>query len=51
MTPTFFFLIFEVYVYLFSYSIFFPDTFGGRCGRDHMVVGFTTNCAVSAYHH
>jgi hypothetical protein len=20
-------------------------------GRDHMVVGFTTTCAISAYHH
>ena len=24
---------------------------GGRHGRDRMVVGFTTNCAISAYHH
>ena len=24
---------------------------GGRRGRDRMVVGFTTTCAVSAYHH
>ena len=24
---------------------------GGRCGRDHMVVGFTTTYAISAYHH
>jgi len=22
----------------------------GRRGRDHMVVGFTTTCAISAYH-
>ena len=22
-----------------------------RHGRDHMVVGFTTTCAISAYHH
>jgi len=22
----------------------------GRCGRDRMVVGFTTTCAISAYH-
>ena len=21
------------------------------CGRDHMVVGFTTTCVISAYHH
>jgi len=24
---------------------------GGRCGRDRMVVGFTTTCTISAYHH
>jgi hypothetical protein len=24
---------------------------GGRHGRDHMVVGFTTDCAMSAYYH
>jgi hypothetical protein len=23
----------------------------GRHGRDHIVVGFTTTCAISAYHH
>ena len=23
----------------------------GRRGGDHMVVGFTTTCAISAYHH
>jgi len=23
----------------------------GRCGRDHMVVGFTTTCEISAYDH
>jgi len=23
----------------------------GRRGHDHMVVGFTTSCAISAYHH
>jgi hypothetical protein len=23
----------------------------GRRGRDRMVVGFTTTCAISAYHH
>jgi hypothetical protein len=27
----------------------FPQ--GGRRGRDRMVVGFTTTCAISAYHH
>jgi hypothetical protein len=25
--------------------------FGGRFGRDRMVVGFTTTCAISAYYH
>jgi hypothetical protein len=24
---------------------------GGRRGRDHMVFGFTTTYAISAYHH
>jgi len=24
---------------------------GGRCGHDRKVVGFTTTCAISAYHH
>jgi len=28
-----------------------PVASGGRCGRDRMVVGFTTTCAISAYHH
>ena len=23
----------------------------GHCGHDHMVVGFTTTYAISAYHH
>jgi hypothetical protein len=26
-------------------------TFGGRHGRNRMVVRFTTTCAISAYHH
>jgi len=26
-------------------------TYRGRRGRDRMIVGFTTTCAVSAYHH
>jgi hypothetical protein len=30
--------------------IFYPS-WGGRRGRDRMVVGFTTTCAISAYHH
>ena len=24
---------------------------GGRRGRDRMVIGFTTTCAISAHHH
>jgi len=23
----------------------------GRCGRDRILVGFTTTCAISPYHH
>jgi len=28
-----------------------PFLYRGRRGRDCMVVGFTTTCAISAYHH
>jgi len=28
-----------------------PIGLWGRHGRDHMVVEFTTTCAISAYHH
>jgi hypothetical protein len=31
--------------------IFNHIKFGGRPGRDHMVVGFITTYAISAYHH
>ena len=27
------------------------ENVSGRHGRDHMVVGFTTTCVISAYHH
>ena len=30
-----------------SYIVFF---YGGRRSRDRMIVGFTTTCAISAYH-
>jgi len=30
---------------------FIKDGSEGCCGRDRMVVGFTTTCAISAYHH
>jgi hypothetical protein len=29
----------------------YPDELGGCRGRECMVVGFTTTCAMSAYHH
>jgi hypothetical protein len=29
----------------------FINVHRGRRGRDRMVVGFTTTCAISAYHH
>ena len=28
-----------------------PTEKRGHCGRDHIVVGFTTTYAISAYHH
>jgi len=38
-------------MFLSTQCIFNLVSGGGRCGRDHMVVGFTTTCAISAYHH
>jgi hypothetical protein len=39
---------------LFYFNCKFSQTrkglIGGRRGRDRMVVGFTTTCAISAYH-
>jgi hypothetical protein len=28
-----------------------PRSYKGHRGRDRMVVGFTTTCVISAYHH
>jgi hypothetical protein len=36
-------------VYFIENNIMVTD--GGRRSRDRMVVGFTTTCAISAYHH
>jgi len=36
-------------VYVFFYD--FCNIIGGRHGRDCIVVGFTTICAISAYYH
>ena len=43
-------------LFLFSFSFYIlcfytRSSFGGRCGRDRMVVTFTTTYAISAYHH
>jgi hypothetical protein len=35
----------------FPFSQYFQTLFRGRCGHDHMVVGFATTYAISAYHH
>ena len=57
----FFIFVFFLIMYLFC----IPDEFinlrvkrtllsvflGDRRGHDHMVVGFTTTCAIRAYHH
>jgi hypothetical protein len=34
-----------------KYFVYFCHIDMGRRGRDHMVVGFTTICVISAYHH
>jgi hypothetical protein len=38
---------FQILIFLFESN----ESKGGRCGRDRMVVGFTTTCAITAYHH
>jgi hypothetical protein len=35
----------------FAVLTFFYNNRQGRCGSDHMVVGFTTTYAIGAYHH
>ena len=40
----------NLHTYPFKLRSFF-NFIGGRRGRDHMVVGFTTTCAISAFHH
>jgi hypothetical protein len=32
-------------------SLYGPYNYRGRCGQDRMAVGFTTTCAISAYHY
>jgi hypothetical protein len=32
-------------------QVSYHKQYWGRSGRDRMVVGFTTTCAISAYHH
>jgi len=49
-------LIHKMYELLISLVILhIPQAYvqfkGGCCGHDCMVVGFTTTCAISAYHH
>ena len=34
----------------FFVLLLFLILFRGRCGRDRMVVGFTTTCTISVYH-
>ena len=36
---------------LSKYHLLTSNRWRGCRGRDHMVVGFTTTCAISAYHH
>jgi len=38
------------YTIIFTY-LFIKNVFRGRRGRDYMVFGFTTACAIKAYHH
>jgi len=36
---------------IISHTLSLPTAKGGCRGRYRMVVGFTTTCAISAYHH
>jgi len=40
-----FYMLGTAILYWYAYKL------GGCYGRDCMVVGFTTTCAISAYHH
>jgi len=40
-----------LYWFMWCALIIFQLTNRGHRGRDHMVVGFTTTCAINAYHH
>jgi hypothetical protein len=44
------FLGFSIHVpYILYFAVFISAK--GRRGPDHMVIGFTTTCVTSAYHH
>ena len=32
-------------------KLIIPNANSCRCGRDRVVIGFTTTCAISVYHH
>jgi hypothetical protein len=36
---------------LFCYTYRLKCDCLGHCGSDHMVVGYTTTCAINTYHH
>jgi hypothetical protein len=38
-------------IFILPYNVHNEMKPGGHRGLDHMVVGFTTTCAISAYHH
>ena len=44
-------LVYHVYIVLLQYNIRSIMVARGRRSRDLMLVGFTTKCAISAYHY
>ena len=44
-------LIEEIYNRQYIHGHVISNNIRGRRGRDRMVVGFTTTCAISVYHH
>jgi uncharacterized membrane protein len=54
VTDKLYHIMLEDYLFAYGVVVFFPSFFillRGRHGRDRMVVGFTTTCTISVYHH
>jgi hypothetical protein len=41
----------QLYLFKFVNILLHRNPCRGRCGRDRMVVGFSTTCTITTYHH